>query len=306
MEASGSTRRLSGAITRWPAIPAALALISGILCHQAVSPRPFLWLDLIAILTCLAIWQFRRNLVCSVCLAASIFLIGLTSAQLEAFFFPRNHIALYTGEDERLAELEMHIIEPAHLAGGEAELRRLPLKQVVAADVTGIQTQTGWQSASGRIVLTIEPPDDALAAGQTIRALGFLSRPDPPANPGEFDFAAYDRRLRILADFKVRRAGTIQIVGDSGESPLVWLRQSARSLLAAGFPVSRMTDAGFLRMLLLGDTDSRLNDIRDEYDLSGTAYQLSISGLHIAIIGGTVLLLLRLLRVRPTAALCVP
>jgi competence protein ComEC len=302
MDATGSPRRWSGVAARWPAIPAALALMCGIICHDKVPARPLVWLSLIFILAVIAVWQFRRAVLSSMCLAGTIFLIGLTSAQLGAYFFPGNHIALDTAQVQRLAELEMRVLDPPHLAGGEAENRRLPLKQVFPAEVIGIQSESNWQPATGRINVTIEPPDDALAAGQTIRALGFLARPQPPSNPGEFDFAAYDRRQRILADFKVRRSGTIQIVREAGIEPLVYLRQSARRLLADGFPVSRMIDAEFLHMLLLGDSDPRLNYVREEYEMTGTAYQLSISGLHIAILGGTVLLLMRLMRMRPPVA----
>jgi competence protein ComEC len=302
MEPTGSARRFSGTRGRWPAVPAAVSLAAGILAHDHLPPKPDLWLILIAILLAIAFWRVRIGWICSLSLAAAIFLIGLTTAQLQAYFFASDHIAIYTSQSERLADLEVRLIEPPHIVQDDTSLRRIPPKQVAAAEVTSVRAQTGWRPASGRIELTIEPPDESLNAGQTIRAWGFLSRPQAPENPGEFNFAAYDRRQRVMAEFRIRRSSTIEPERDDGPSPLVRLRQSARNLLAEGFPLARALDADFLRLLLLGDSDPRVDRVRDEFDLTGTAYQLSISGLHIAIIGGTVLLLLRLLRVRPVTA----
>ena len=302
MQPTGSARRNSGPWAKWPAVPAALSLAAGILAHDQVPPRPQLWLILIAISLGIATWRVRSALISSAFLVAAIFFVGLTTAQLHAYFFPRDHVALLTASQSRLADLEMQIIEPPRLVQDDTDPRRIPPRQVAAAAVTGFESETGWQPASGRIDVTLEQPDPTLAAGQTIRAWGFLSRPDGPENPGEFDFAAYDRQRRIMADFKIRRAGAMELVRDDGPPPLVRLRQSARNLLADGFPLARTIDADFLRMLLLGDSDPRLDRVRDEFDETGTAYQLSISGLHIAIIGGTVLLILRLLRIRPATA----
>jgi competence protein ComEC len=298
---------LRGAAARRPAMAAAFLLIAGILAHAWLTPSPLLWLTLVLILAAIARWQFRRAGLCSICLAAAIFLVGLTAAQLDAFFFARDQIALLTTQADRLAELQLRIDQPFRLSGGMAEMRRLPLKQIVTAQAVAVRADSGWRPLSGRINFSVQPPDNQLAPGQTIAAWGWLSRPTPPDNPGQFDFAAYDRRQRVLAAFRVRRPGTIQILRDDGPPLLLRLRQEARQLLAEGFPPSPspaapqsgIDNAAFLRMLLLGDRDARLNAVRDQFDLTGTAYQLSISGLHVAILAGTLLLLLRLIGVLP-------
>ena len=253
----------------------------------------------------LALWQIRRALICSIFLAGAIFFVGVTTAQLQASFFPRDHVAFLTTPTERLVELELKIDEQPIISSDVSEYRRVPPKQVVSADVTGVAFPSGWSSASGRIVVSIEPPDDNLAAGQTIRAWGLLSRPDPTANPGQTDYAARDRDQRILAYFRIRRASTIQVIRDDGVPLIVRWREKSRQLLADGFPVAKQLDAAFLRLLLLGDSSRIVAQVRDQFDMTGTAYLLSISGLHIAILGGAVLLVLRILRVRPGRAIAV-
>jgi competence protein ComEC len=303
MSVPAATRHEAGGITRRPAVAALLFLIAGILCNEIVPPRPLVWLGLVAALLLIALWRLRDGFFCTVCLAAAIFLIGAAAGQLAMLFFPADHISLFTGSADRLADLEMRILEPPRLTGETSATRWAPPAQMALAEVTGVETLTGWQAATGRISVKLEPPVDQLAAGQTIRALGFLARPRPPTNPGEFDFAAYERRQGILADFRVRRSSNVVVVRDDGRPPLVRLRQGARDLLAEGFSRERGVDEAFLRMLLLGDAAPQVDFLREDFQLAGAAYQLSISGLHIAILGGFLLLVLRIARVSPPTAI---
>jgi|GEM_PF-702084 len=302
MDDSRPSRRFSGAVTRRPAVLAALVLIAGILAHPILPPHPLLWAILIAVLVFISILIIRATAICCLCIFAAVFFIGVALAQLQDSFLPRNHIGLFTGSSERLAELELRITDPPQISGGMAEMRMLPPKQIAMAEVRAVKSAGGWEPAVGKIHITIEPPDDRLHAGQVIRALGFLSRPEAPSNPGQFNFAEYDRRQGILASFIVRRAETIQIIGSDEWSILPRFREEARLFLAAGFSLPHVNDAEFLELLTLGDSDARLPDVRDDFANAGVAYQLSISGLHIAIVGGAVLLILRLLRVRPRPA----
>jgi competence protein ComEC len=283
-------------------VAALVPLIAGILSHEVLPAKPVIWLGCVAALLLIAMWRLGNDVLSSVLLAGAIFFVGVAAAQLELLFFPANHVGFFTSGDQQLANVEMKIVAPPRIVMESAEHRTLPPKQVMTAEVTAVETRAGWQKVSGRIVATGEPPVESLAAGQTIRALGWLSRPMAPTNPGEFDLSAYYRRQRILAEFRIRRSASIEVVSDSGPSILVRLRQKARNLLGAGFPTARAIDASFLQMLLLGDSNSQLNEVREEYQSTGTAYQLSISGLHIAILGGFVLLVLRLLRVGPDRA----
>lgn len=305
MAALRPTLRAKGLTARWPATVAVFAFIIGILVQDAAPARPSIWLASSCLLLMVARVFLHRSLLSGGCLVVALGLIGLARAQLDVYYFPPNHIALFTRNSDQLAELELGITEPPRIAGGLAENRRLPLKQIAAGEAIAVQSHGGWQASGGQIVLSVEPPDDQLHSGQTIRALGWLSRPTAPENPGQFDGADRDRRDRILAMFRVRRAETIQIVRDDGPSPTVRLHQAARRLLAAGFTSDQSLDADFLQMLLLGDAPSQMSAIREDFDSSGTAYQLSVSGLHLAILTGAAILILRLARVSPVKAIIV-
>jgi competence protein ComEC len=72
----------------------------------------------------------------------------------------------------------------------------------------------------------------------------------------------------------------------------------------AGKSIDRLfgSDAPVVRALLIADTRQLPADIRDRYSRAGLVHLLSISGLHVAIISGSVLLALQMLRIGPGAA----
>jgi competence protein ComEC len=294
-----ATWRSKFAISRRPAIAAALFFIAGILAHESLPPRLWTWIILTIALLAIAIAEIRRGPICAICLAMAVFLTGVIRAQADAYFFPRDQIALFSNQADLLCDLEVHITQPPQITGGLAEMRRLPLKQILTGNATAVRANSGWQPVSGRIIVSVEPPLDNLSAGQTIRAAGFLSRPESPQNPGQFDYAQYDRQQGILVNFRVRRSEGIQIIHDDGPPLITRLHSAARRFLTAGFSSDRLIDADFLRLLVLGDTDRQVEDLRNQYNRAGTVYQLSISGIHIAILGGVVLWIARLLRARP-------
>src|SRR5262249_28259353 len=84
--------------------------------------------------------------------------------------------------------------------------------------------------------------------------------------------------------------------------PLDWLRARSRELLAEGFSAERSLDHALLRALLLGDNDPELRDIQEQFRKTGTSHHLSISGMHIAVLGACIYWICRLLRVRPRAS----
>ena len=283
-----------------PAVPLAVALTAGILCHSFVVVSQGRLLISIAVGVTLAAIFLRVRLLGSLSLLATLFLVGVGFARREHYQFASDDIAQFVTDEPRLAEVELHLVdEPRLSAGPLSDPRPLPPKQNFLADVTAVRTWAGWVPATGRLPVNVNSPDPSLAAGQTIRALGALERPRPAANPGEFDWAAYYRDQRILATLTVNRIGNIHVVADPGPGPLTWLRLKARHLFAAGFTDDHATEYGLLRALVLGDRDPQLRDVQEEFQSVGVGYQLNVSGLHIAVLAGLVALACRVAGLRP-------
>src|SRR5204862_1729919 len=100
----------------------------------------------------------------------------------------------------------------------------------------------------------------------------------------------------------VPRRGAVTILSDPGPSSLARLRARSRELLAAGFTPEQSLDHALLRALVLGDSDPELRDVQEDFRRTGTSHHLAISGMHVAVMGGVVFAIMRLLRAPPRRA----
>jgi competence protein ComEC len=224
---------------------------------------------------------------------------GMGAARLETFYYAADDIGLFTADERALVQLELTLDETPRVVSPAGGQRPMSPRQMARGSVRGILTNDGWKSASGEVVVHVEPPDGRLKAGQVIHATGWLARFSPAMNPGQFDFAEHYRNERLLASFSIRRAENVAVVLPAGFNPLAYAREKARSLLRAGFADANSVNHALLRALLLGDNDPQLRDIQELFVRTGTSHHLSISGMHVAVLGGFVYLLCRLARLSP-------
>lgn len=236
----------------------------------------------------------------SILSAVGIFFAGIVGGQLQHFYFSPREIGTYTRPEPRLVHLELRIEDPPRITANPDQPRYVAgPKQVMTATAVAILHKDGWLPCDGTVRIRLNKPHPLLAAGQTIRVLGFLSAPRPPANPGQYDWAGHYRFQRVLANLSVAEAGNVRILNEGRFSVLRRLRQRVRQAMAKGFTPQRSLDHALLRALVLGDSDPELRDIQDAFIRTGTSHHLSISGMHVAVLGGFVYLLCRLLLFPP-------
>src|SRR5688500_6385546 len=302
MASAAAPSRLREVFIRRPAVAAAALFMLGIVLHARLPSAPWVWLAVAAVAAIVAAITPRRDAVGTTSLAVAVLCAGVTAAQVEAFRYPRHHVSAFASDSPRLAFLELHLDHPPRIVTPPAgPMRSLPPKQVTMASVTRVRTWAGWQPCDGKLLVQIAEPHPRLAVGQTVEVVGMLQRPAPAMNPGQFDWASYYREQRALASLHVADAGNVTIVAQAAPTPVARLREHARRLLAAGFAPERSLDHALLRALLLGDSDPEIRDVLEQFKRTGTSHHLSISGMHVAVLGGFVYLLCRLLRVPPRA-----
>lgn len=294
------TSKPSPSVARLPAVPAAVCFLAGIAVRARLPAWVIGWLAVVAATLVLAVLLRRRGLLATFVLWAGWAGAGVLAGQLAAYRYPADHIGLYAADESRLAQLELSLDDPPRTLTNPFDGRRaMPPKQVALARVVRVRTTDGWRDASGDVLLQINEPNPSLAAGQFVRATGMLQRPAPAMNPGQFDWASYYRERRVLASFTVSHAASIAVQSDPGPTWQTAAQLKARRLLADGFPPDRALDHALLRALLLGDNDPQLRDVRDQFERTGTAHHLAISGTHIALLGGMLWGLFRVLGTRP-------
>jgi competence protein ComEC len=300
-----TVRRDVQALARRPALIVAVCFILGIALHAQMPHYPQVWLILAGILVTIAVIFFHRSRTSATMLMLAVITAALAIAQIEAFYYPANHIGAYTTDDPRLAWLELQIDHEPRILSDPFSAHPLPPKQVVTASVKRVKTWAGWVNCSGDMLVQIAQPNPELAQGQRVRVLGLLERPGPAMNPGQFDWAGYYREQRILTSLHVNQARNIAIIGTTRLGPLDYLRQRSRQLLAQGFTSDRALDHALLRALLVGDKDPELRDIQEQFRKTGTSHHLAVSGMHVAVLGAVVYGICRILRLRPRWAVLI-
>ena len=297
--------RWSNGVARRPAVAAAALFIGGIVCHAWLAHWPVAWLACAVLAALLAAVRFGSARVSSAAIAAAVFFAGVGAAQRAAFQFPRDDIAAYAGDGQRIAKLELLIDRPLRIVGTNFQSARRPMppKQVTTATVLRVLTRTGWRDAGGEVLVSLDPPNGALKTGQTVRVCGMLQRPPPAMNPGAFDWQAYYREQRILTQVQIPHAdAAVEILSAGRPSPIAAAREAVRRALAAGFTDPQSLDHALLRALVLGDNDPELRDVQEQFRRTGTSHHLAISGMHVAVLGAVVYGVCWLLRVRPRAS----
>ena len=150
-----------------------------------------------------------------------------------------------------------------------------------------------WRPVAGNAQLVVHASANHLRAGDVVRVYGRLVRPAPPTNPGQYDFSLHYRRQRLLAFVHVYHAESVEVVTRSKLVSTRWLSSLRRKLNEMLWEFVGPAEAPFASAILLGNRRQMKKERRDKFVETGTAHLLAISGLHIGILSGAFLLLLR-------------
>lgn len=134
-------------------------------------------------------------------------------------------------------------------------------------------------------------------AGRRVAITGVLQTPRGPAAPGLFDYAAWLRRRGIHFLLVTRSPADWTLRDDPAAPPLAdRFERWARRTLARGLPAEDEA----LRLnwaMALGWRAALTDEVAEPYMRSGTMHLFAISGLHVALIAGLLVALLRAARV---------
>src|SRR5947208_1120566 len=145
-------KRIQDGMVRRPLVVAVAILILGIAAHRVIEVGPGMMIAACAGAVLLSLLLRRWNWAADLLLGAALFGCGVAVAQLEEFYFPRDHIANFTTEDRRLARLEMELITAPRIIGVGDPNRPLPPRQVMQAKVLRILTTDGWKTGTGTVL----------------------------------------------------------------------------------------------------------------------------------------------------------
>lgn len=174
-----------------------------------------------------------------------------------------------------------------------------PVRSTVRLRVRAMEREGDWRAAVGRIAVRTrgEPPPEYFA-GRTVEVFGVLRPPRPPRAPGLFDARRH---------FRSQGLELILEAGDFSDWRLAPGPQPARPPLpdrfrdwAQGTLTRHLPEvdepARLLWAMALGWRTALTDEVAEPFLRSGTMHLFAISGLHVALIAGAMVSLLRAVR----------
>lgn len=178
-------------------------------------------------------------------------------------------------------------------------------QEAIAGDcVTGVAESGVWQKlpvAGDRVICYCVEDVPEPFMGSMVEVTGTLRNFEEPSNPGQFDAPSYYQILQI--SFRLNQA---DISYQSGTYSRIkeGLYQLRRVLSRRIDDLLPKEEASVMKTMLLGEKGELDEELKGLYQRNGIAHILSISGLHISMLGMGLYQMLRRLGVRiaPSAA----
>lgn len=195
----------------------------------------------------------------------------------------------------------------AHLARGDRHFVQGRVSQAWLGDtqqgalvleVEAVRRQGLWLPATGRIRVRVQQATQRWLPGQPVRAFLKLRRPRNFGNPREFDYVAHLARQGIYVTAFLPSDRDIEKLTLPEPIPVSFLDRWRNEIAGLFARAHNPAAAAILTALILGDQSGIDPEIRKAFTRAGVSHVLSISGLHVSLVGGTSYLLWRLLLAR--------
>lgn len=200
-----------------------------------------------------------------------------------------------------LARVRGHIVSsPKVVRVGFAERRQF----LVETEAVQLNSIEHWQPAVGKVwVAVTNRLETGWHTGANVELDGVLRRPSSAAYPGGFDRRHQLARRGVYHELRTDDLSSFKLLSQS--RPLPWgarFREWGRECLARGLPKDEAVE--LLWAMSLGWRTGLTAEVAGPFMQSGTLHLFAISGLHVALVAGILVVLLRVLRLgRQGAAL---
>ena len=161
-----------------------------------------------------------------------------------------------------------------------------------------------------RITVNLRPDDKPLALnyGQRVELPAKIRAPRNFQNPDAFDYVHFLALQHIYWTGSVSNPQDIKVesgsCGSAAVAGLYSIRTWALERIDRLYPDDQHT-IGLLQATLIGETSGVERRWTQDFRITGTYHALVISGQHVSVLAFTLLLILRLFRMRKVPALCV-
>lgn len=231
---------------------------------------------------------------------ATALLLGMTNiTRREETVSPRD-LRLLVGDRAQLATVRCLLTEtPSYriLQKGNEPAYRISAR----AEVLELTRAGRTEPAFGQIAISTPGlPDPGWFEGQTVELTGVIGPPPGPAAPGLLDYRNYLKNLGIHHAMKVESTNEWRVLDPSGPNLRPPLKERFTAWAQANLAKGLGPEDEELRLLwgmILGWKPALTGEVSEPFMRTGTLHIFAISGLHVALIAGILVSLLRLVRV---------
>lgn len=242
--------------------------------------------------------------ICITLMAFAITAFGVAWIGIRHHHTAADNLAAHLGEDAALVKIRgVALAAPTVRAAVGGSLARFNYREPATyfpVRVRALVDSNGQEHPfRGEVLVRIDQTIMPFRAGDQVEATGFLLRPPPPRNPGEFDFRQLARSLGQAGILTVRQRDLLIITPADRTSVyeriLQWrdeLRRRAGAWLLSDLPATQQPQRdALLASIMLGLRDEHVDGVYDSFQRVGLAHVLAISGFHLGVLAGFVLLI---------------
>ena len=272
-----------------PLLPVAMGMIAGIIVDRA-------W-NLSAGASCLPvvvgglIFAIRPRRAAAATAAVILAAAGLGALRhgVADRWFPADHIVTHMQERPIIATVTGRIVGAPTIVEPDPTIPRayaLGPKTKFLLEATQVAGVDGPIETSGKVQVSIKKARlSSMRAGDIVRMTGWLYRPQPPQNPGGYDWAARARRSGIVAGLSCDHAEAVILVRGGGSAGWAGLVDRLRNHLRGYLTERAFSDdeesAGVVAAMVLGQRSNVSRPMNEAFRKTGNIHFLAASGMHV-------------------------
>ena len=162
--------------------------------------------------------------------------------------------------------------------------------EIVHSNAFGQSATESWQNVSNVRIICKLSGALSIPIGSVVQVQGEFEPFLGATNPGEFDARIYYRSLGIVGKLE---EGILLGQGEDYWPVREWLHGVKRYLSGRIYDIFSVEDAAVIEALLLGEKGNLDSELKDLYKRNGILHILSISAMHVSIVGMSIYQLLR-------------
>jgi competence protein ComEC len=280
----------------WTAAAVAVGVAADYCLFGDSTVNLFVWWWSLAAAALAAAWRLRRAGWLVAATAASLASAVAVGAAWEHYrwnYVAADDLGRFATEAAEPACVEAVVADRVRIspAASRNPLRLTPARTFSEATVQVVAIRSGatWRPAAGLSRLRVAGELHDVRPGDRLRVFAQLAEQPPPLNPGQYDWAAAERRAGRTSELYCidPQCVTVQQRAPAANTG-TWLHavRTWCSMQLAANVASR--DAPLVLATLLGDQERLTDEVKDAFLKTGAIHLLVISGAHIAMLSAIV------------------